>query len=76
MYSIWILVGLFSILVTNTAAQSCPANLNSEAQIVLVSNGTVPLSALGAPRVDTNLTYFREVLGYSDDEIHTAKTTV
>ena len=69
MYSIWMLVGLFSILVTNTAAQSCPANLNSEAQIVLVSNGTVPLSALGAPRVDTNLTYFREVLGYSDDEI-------
>ena len=69
MYSIRMLVGLFNLLVTNTAAQSCPANLNSEAQIILVSNGTVPLSALGAPRVDTNLTYFREVLGYSDDEI-------
>ena len=69
MYSIWKLVSLFSILVTNTAAQSCPAKFNSEAQIVLLANGTVPLSALGGPRVDTNLTYFREVLGYSDDEI-------
>ena len=69
MHGIWMLVGLFSILVTNTTAQSCPANLNSEAQIVLISNGTGPLSALGAPRVDTNLTYFREVLRYSDDEI-------
>ena len=69
MDSIWLLVGLLSILVTNTAAQSCPASLNSEAQIVLISNGTGPLSGLGAPRVDTNLTYFREVLGYSDDEI-------
>ena len=66
---IWMLVGLFSVLVTNAAAQSCPANFNSDAQIVLISNGTGPLSALGAARVDTNLTYFREVLRYSDDEI-------
>ena len=63
------LVGLFSILIANAAAQSCPANLNSEAQIVLTGEGTIPLSALGAPRVDTNLTYFREVLGYNEDEI-------
>ena len=69
MRNIWMLVGLFSIFATNVAAQSCPANFNSEAQIVLISNGTGPLSALGAPRVDTNLTYFREVLRYSDDEI-------
>ena len=69
MYSIWMLVGLFNLLVTNAAAQSCPAKFNSEAQIVLVANGTVPLSALGGPRVDTNLTFFREVLGYTDDEI-------
>ena len=63
------LVGLFSILIANAAAQSCPANLNSEAQIVLTGEGTIPLSALGAPRVDTNLTFFREVLGYNEDEI-------
>ena len=69
MHGIWMLVVLLSILVTNVAAQSCPANLNSEAQIVLTGDGTVPLSALGAPRVDTNLTYFREVLRYDDDEI-------
>ena len=69
MHGIWMLVVLLSNLVTNVAAQSCPANLNSEAQIVLTGDGTVPLSALGAPRVDTNLTYFREVLRYSDDEI-------
>ena len=69
MHGIWMLVVLLSILVTNVAAQSCPANLNSEAQIVLTGDGTVPLSALGAPRVDTNLTYFREVLRYGDDEI-------
>ena len=69
MHGIWVLVVLLSILATNVAAQSCPANLNSEAQIVLISNGTGPVSALGAPRMDTNLTYFREVLRYSDDEI-------
>ena len=69
MHGIWMLVVLLSNLVTNVAPQSCPANLNSEAQIVLTGDGTVPLSALGAPRVDTNLTYFREVLRYSDDEI-------
>ena len=69
MHGIWMLVVLLSILVTNTAAQSCPVNLNSEAQIVLTGDGTGPVSALGAPRVDTNLTYFREVLGYSDEEV-------
>ena len=57
MHSIWMLVVLLNILVTNAAAQSCPANLNSEAQIVLISNGTGPLSALGVPRVDPNLTF-------------------
>ena len=63
------LVGLFSILIANAAAQSCPANLNSEAQIVLTGKGTIPLSAFGTPRVDTNLTFFREVLGYNEYEI-------
>ena len=63
------LIGLFTILVTNVAAQSCPANLNPKAQIVLVSARMVPLDVLGASAVDTNLTFFREVLGYDDDEI-------
>ena len=63
------LIGLFTILVTNVAAQSCPANLNPKAQIVLVTARMVPLDVLGVSAVDTNLTFFREVLGYDDDEI-------
>ena len=60
---------LLNILVTNTAAQSCPANLNSEAQIVLVFDRTVPLDDLPGGVMNTNLTFFREVLGYDDAQI-------
>ena len=63
------LVGLFSVLVSNAAAQSCPANLNSEAQIVFHSNRMFSPEALQAALVDTNLTFFREVLGFNDTEI-------
>ena len=67
---IWVLVGLLSTLVTNTAAQSCPANLNSEAQIVLYADRTTPLdTGLPTAGVDTNLTFFREVLGFDDARI-------
>ena len=38
MQGTWLLVGLFSVLVTNAAAQSCPATLNSEAQIVFYND--------------------------------------
>ena len=65
----WMLVGLFSfIVITSAAAQSCPTNqIASDAQIILHEETVIPAS-LG--RVfDPNLTYFREVLGYSDDEI-------
>ena len=65
----WVLIGLFKLLVTNVAAQSCSANLNPEAQIVLVADRMVPLGVLGVSAVDTNLTFFREVLGYDDEEI-------
>ena len=66
----WLLVGLVSVLVTNAAAQSCPANLNSEAQIVFVADRTIPLdSILPAAFDDTNLTFFREVLGFDDARI-------
>ena len=67
-------VGLSSILlITSAAAQSCPANqIASEAQIVLNNSAVVPASALPVPvafQSDANLTFFRDVLGYSDDEI-------
>ena len=63
------LVGVFSVLVNNAAAQSCPATLNSEAQIILHSNTMFSPEALQATLVDTNLTFFREVLGFNDSEI-------
>ena len=63
------LVGLFSVLVTNAAAQSCPATLNSEAQIVIFSDRVFSSEVLQAALVDTNLTFFREVLGFDDAEI-------
>ena len=69
MQPFWVLVCLFSVLITDAAAQSCPANLNSEAQIVLVFDRTVPLDDLPAAGVDTNFTFFREVLGYDDTQI-------
>ena len=66
--------GLFSALViTSAAAQSCPANqIASDAQIVFCGERImVPATAFRLPAgaLDTNLTFFREVLGYSDDEI-------
>ena len=67
MQVILVVVGLFTALVTNAAAQACPANLNSEAQIVLYSDRTTPLDATAG--VDTNLTFFREVLGFDDAQI-------
>ena len=69
MQVIWVFVGFFSVLVANAAAQSCPATLNSEAQIILHSDRTFPPEALQAALVDTNLTFFREVLGFDDAEI-------
>ena len=64
MQVIFVLVGLFTALVTNVAAQSCPANLNSEAQIVLYTDRTILLDGVLPPAgravVDTNLTFFRE----------------
>ena len=69
MQVIWALVGLFSVLVANAAAQSCPANLNSEAQMVLYGDILFSPEALQAILVDTNLTFFREVLGLDDAEI-------
>ena len=67
MHGIWVLVVLLSILVTNVAAQSCPANLNSEAQIVLYGDRMFSLDAvLPAASDDANLTFFRELLQYDD----------
>ena len=69
MQVIWVLVGVFSVCVTNAAAQSCPATLNSEAQIVFFSDRVLTSEVLQAALVDTNLTFFREVLGFDDPEI-------
>ena len=63
------LAGLFGVLVTNAAAQSCPANLNSEAQIVLYADRVLSAEVLQPISVDTNFTFFREVLGFDDAEI-------
>ena len=65
----WLFVGTVTILVINAAAQSCPAKFNSEAQMVMVVDRTVPLDELPAAGVDTNLTFFREVLQYDDARI-------
>ena len=69
MLVIWVLVGLFSVLVTNAAAQSCPANLNPEAQFATYGDRRFTPEALQAVFVDTNLTFFREVLEFDDAEI-------
>ena len=63
------LAGLFSVLVINSAAQSCPATLNSEAHIVFFSDRMFSPEILQAALVDTNLTFFREVLGFDDAQI-------
>ena len=67
----WMCVGLFSILViTTAAAQSCPANqIASDAQIIVYSDIPANATHLQAGAPDPSLTFFREVLGYSDDEI-------
>jgi len=75
----WMSAGLFSILVIATAAaQSCPANqINSDAQIVTHGEGIIPAVPITAvpsvirnpALIDPNLTFFSEVLGYSDDQI-------
>ena len=64
-----LLASLFSVLVTNAAAQSCPANLNSEAQIVFYNDRVLSSEIRQPIVVDTNLTFFREVLGFDDAEI-------
>ena len=69
----WMFACLFSVLViTDAAAQSCPPNqIASDAQMFLYSTDVLPTSAFRLPAgdFDTNLTFFREVLGYSDEEI-------
>ena len=69
MQVIWVLVGVFSVLVTNPAAQSCLATLNPEAQIIFHGDRMLTPEVLQATLVDTNLTFFREVLGFDDAEI-------
>jgi len=68
--AMWMFAGFFSILVTtNAAAQSCPANqIASDAQII---QSVIPVSSTMhvSSSFDTNLTFFSEVLGYSDEEI-------
>ena len=69
----WMFASLFCILaITNLGAQSCPANqIASDAQILLFSDDVLPLPTFRLPagNLDTNLTFFSEVLGYSDEEI-------
>ena len=65
---------LFSILViTNAAAQSCPANqIASDAQIILYGDMVIvaPETQVGAgQQADPNLTSLSDVLGYSDNQI-------
>ena len=66
MQVIWALVGLFNV---HAAAQSCPGTLNSEAHIVFHSDTMFSPETLQAVLVDTNLTFFREILGFDDAEI-------
>jgi len=75
----WMFAGLFSILVITTAtAQSCPANqIASDVQFIIHGDNVVPASEVrqlpslvrDPAHFDANLTFFSEVLGYSDDEI-------
>ena len=75
----WVFAGLFSILViTTVTAQLCPANqIASDAQIIIHDDVVIRASVLpplpslvdDPARFDTNLTFFRETLGYSEDEI-------
>ena len=69
----WMFASLFCILaITNAAAQSCPANqIASDAQILFFPDNVLPLPTFRLPagNLDANLTFFSEVLGYSDEEI-------
>ena len=68
----WMCVSLLSILVITAAAQSCPGKqIASDAQTIIHSDTEIPTSALRLPggNPDPNLTFFSDVLGYSDDEI-------
>jgi len=72
--AMWMFAGLSSILViTNAAAQSCPANqIASDAQIILYGDtvNVIPETQVGAgQQADPNLTFLSEVLGYSDNQI-------
>ena len=49
--------------------QSCPATLNSEAQIVFYNDRVLSPEIRQPIVVDTNLTFFREILGFDDAEI-------
>ena len=70
--AMWKFASLFNVLlITNAAAQSCPANqVASDVQITLYADSIVPETAVrGGAEPDPNLTFFSDVLGYSDDEI-------
>ena len=63
--------GLFTIVViTTAAAQSCPANqIASDAQIIIYDQTVFSSADIRrfANSSDPNLTFFREILGYSED---------
>jgi len=65
--------GLFTIVViTTAAAQSCPANqIASDAQIIIYDQTMLSSADIRrfANSSDPNLTFFCEILGYSEDEI-------
>ena len=70
----WMFAALFSILViTNAAAQSCPANqIASDAQILLYGDTVIVAPenvVVGGLVPDPNLTFLSDALGYSDDQI-------
>ena len=68
----WMFTSLFVIpVITSAAAQSCPANqIASDAQIIQYGEFPAGAPLQGASSgLDTNLTYYCEVLGYSEDEI-------
>ena len=60
------LVGLFSVLVTNAAAQPCST---LKLSVLLMGDRMFTPEVLQSALVDTNLTFFREVLGFDDAEI-------
>ena len=69
MQVIWTVLNLVGIFSVHAAAQSCPETLNSEAHIVYHSDTMFSPEVLQAIFVDTNLTFFREILGLDDAEV-------